>query len=231
MRSCEAPKPTIGRDPRFMKTLALVMTALLLLAAQADARTKNSNTTAQAPAEPASQKPVKDILYAQPFTLVKGYKNDWSKERELVSSGVLVVLEVDPALVEPRDVAEPILYAGNTPVQRLNHGEQSGRVIGIVPGVADLAGSPIWFGAPGLPERVTAETVRAERARAEKSGIRPFAAEKLRSVMRPPAAAPDFAALLRDQVAPLVLEYSPQEKDLAETWRLPVAKASPKQQR
>jgi len=214
-----------------MKILALVMTALLLLAAQADVRTKNSNTTAQAPAEPASQKPVNDILYAQPFTLVKGYKNDWSKERELVFSGVLVVLEVNPALVEPRDAAEPILYAGNTPVQRLNHGEQSGRMIGIVPGVADLAGSPIWFGAPGLPERVTAEAALAERARAEKSGIRPFAAEKLRSVMRPAATAADLAALLRDQVAPLVLEYSPQEKGLAETWRLPVAKASPKQQR
>ncbi len=49
--------------------------------------------------------------------------------------------------------------------------------------------------------------------------------------MRPAATAADLAALLRDQVAPLVLDYSPQEKDLAETWRLPVAKASPKQQR
>lgn len=214
-----------------MKILALVVTALLLLAAQAAAQTKNSNTAAQAPSESASQKPVKDILYAQPFTLVRGYKNDWSKERELVSSGLLVVLEVDPVLVEPRDAAEPILYAGNTPVQRLNHGDRSGRVIGIVPGTADLTGSPIWFGAPGLPERVTAETARAERARAEKSGIHPFGAERLRSVMRPAATAADLAALLRDQVAPLVLDYSPQEKDLAETWRLPVAKASPKQQR
>lgn len=214
-----------------MKILAFVMTALLLLAAQAAAGTKNSIATAQAAAAPLSAKPVKDILYAQPFTLEKGYKNDWSKEREVVSSGVLVVLEVDPTLVEPRDAAEPILYAGNTPVQRLNHGQQSGRVIGIVPGVADLAGSPIWFGLPGLPEHVTPETVRAERAQAEKSGIRPFAAEKLRSVTRSPAAAPDLAALLRDQVAPLVLEYSPQEKNLAEAWRLPVAKASPKQKR
>lgn len=214
-----------------MKILAFVITPLLLLGAQAAAVTANSNTRAQTAAAPLSPKPVNNILYARPFTLAKGYINAWSKERALVSSGVLVVLEVDPILVEPRDAAEPILYAGNTPVQRLNHGDQSGRVIGIVPGAADLAGSPIWFGAPGLPERVTAETTRAERARAEKSGIRPFTAEKLRSVMRPPAAAADLAALLRDHAAPLVFEYSPQEKDLADAWRLPPAKASPKQPR
>jgi hypothetical protein len=157
-----------------MKILAFVMTALLLLGAQAAAGMEMSNTTTKTAAAPPSPKPVNDILYVQPFTLAKGYVNSWSKERALVSSGVLVVLEVDPVLVEPRDAAEPILYAGNTPVQRLNHGDRSGRVIGIVPGVADLADSPIWFGAPGLPERVTAETTRAERALAEKSGIRPF---------------------------------------------------------
>ena len=34
----------------------------------------------------------------------------------------------------------------------------------------------------------------------------------------------DFYVLLRDHVAELVLEYSPPEKHLADTWRLPVAK-------
>ena len=218
-----------------MKTLAFVMTALLFSGANSNATAQKAAApkpvrdipTAQKAGAPPSPKPIKDILYAQPFTLAKGYRNDWSKERALVSSGVLVVLEVDPVLVAPRDAPEPVLYAGSTPVQRLNHGDRSGRVIGIVPGAADLAGSPIWFGAPGLPERVTAETTRTERARAEESGIRPFTAEKLRSVTRQPAAAADLAVLLRDHVAPLVIEYSPQEKDLADVWRLPTAKAPP----
>lgn len=211
-----------------MKTSAFLVISGLLLGTTSAAQTEKSTATTQAAVVPT---PVRDILYAQPFTLAKGYVNNWSKAREIVSSGVLVVLEVDPALVVPRDALEPILYAGNTAVQRLNHGEQSGRVVGIVPNVRDLAGSPIWFGAPGLPERVTAETVRAERARAEKSGIRPFVAEKVRSVTRPAAAAADLAALLRDQAAALLLEYSPQEKELAETWRLPVSKAPPKERR
>ena len=226
------PRGTRGRTEKgitVMRVLAFVMAALLVVSAQTS-RTRTSNTTAQT-AAPQLPRPVKDILYAQPFTLTKGYTNTWSKGHELVSSGVLVVLAVDPALVQPRDALEPILYAGSTPVQRLNQGGQSGRVIGIVPGATDLVGFPIWFGAPGLPERVTAAAARAERARAEKSGIRPFSAAKLRSVTRPAAAAADLAALLRDIASTLVSEYSPQEKHLANSWRLPTAKASPKQPR
>ena len=53
---------------------------------------------------------------ARPFTLQTPYRNDWSKERAMVSAGVLVVLEVDPALVVPRDSLEPVLYAGDVAV-------------------------------------------------------------------------------------------------------------------
>ncbi len=113
--------------------LLMFVTALLLASAQVS-EIGTSHAAAQT-AAPQLPRPVKDILYAQPFKLTKGYTNTWSKGRELVSSGVLVVLAVDPALVVPRDALEPILYAGSTPVQRLNHGCQSGRVIGIVPGV------------------------------------------------------------------------------------------------
>ncbi|HEV2197627.1 MAG TPA: hypothetical protein VGR55_18720 [Candidatus Acidoferrum sp.] len=212
-----------------MRILTFVMAALLLVSGQA-AWIGTSPAAAQT-AAPQPPRPVKDILYAQPFKLTKGYTNTWNKGHELVSSGVLVVLAVDPALVQPRDSLEPILYVGSTPVQRLNHGGQSGRVIGIVPGATDLAVSPIWFGAAGLPERVTAASARAELSRAQKIGIRPFTVDKLRSVTHPAAVAADLAALLRDVASTLVSEYSPQEKYLANSWRLPTAKASPKQPR
>ena len=226
--------PRIQREGRVMRVLAFVTAALLLVGVQASGSGTSQSGTSHAGAQTAAPqflKAVNDILYAQPFTLKKGYTNTWSKGHELVSSGVLVVLAVDPALVQPRDALEPILYAGSRPVQRLNHGGQSGRVIGIVPGASDLAGSPIWFGAPGLPERVTAAAARAELARAEKSKIRPFTADKLRSVTHPAVAAADLAALLRDVASTLVSKYSPQEKYLADSWRLPTAKASPKQPR
>jgi hypothetical protein len=206
------------KGTRIMKLFPFVITAFPLLAAQVAA-------TRPSPA------PVNDILLVQPFTLQQGYRNSWSKERAVVSSGVVIVLAVDPTLAARRNAAEPVLYAGNTPVQRLNDGGQSGRLIGIVPGTRDLRGVPIWFGAPGLPERATAESARVERAQAEKSGIRPFPPEKLRTVARPTVAVADQTALLRDHVAPLLLQYSPQEKELAEAWRLPVATAPPKQPR
>src|SRR6185369_1749904 len=135
-------------------------------------------------ARPATPAPVKSILFAQPFTLETPFINTFSKEREKVSNGVLIVLEVDPALVVPRNTLEPVLYAGNVTVQRLNQGEQSGRVIGIVPGTINLATAPIWFGTPALPERVTQSTVQYERGLAERAGVRAFPPAQLSSIQR-----------------------------------------------
>ena len=209
-----------------MKLLAAAFAvSLVVMPAVVASQTVSRGDQIAIPSTPA---PVKDILYARRFTLETPYKYTWSKERPMVSTGVLVVLEVDPALVVPRNELEPVLYAGNVPVQRLNYGHPSGRVIGIIPGNIDLTTAPIWFGSPELPERVTESIVRAERARAERVGVRAFPQAKISAVERPVAAAKDLAALLRDVAADLVYQYSPQEKELAESWRLPVAKAPPR---
>jgi hypothetical protein len=209
-----------------MKLLAAAFaTYLLVVPTLGLAQTAGHDAERAVPATPA---PIKNILAARAFTLETPYPYTWSKERIMVSTGVLVVLEVDPAYVVPRDTLEPVLYAGNVPVQRLNHGNVSGRVIGIVPGNIDLASVPIWFGSPELPERVTASTVESERMSAERAGIRALPQARIASASQPPVAAKDLAALLRDVGAELVLEYSPQEKELAESWRLPTAKAPPK---
>jgi len=183
------------------------------------------------PPVPKTPSAVIDLVFARPFTLTKGYKYNWSKVRPIVRSGTLVVLKVDPNLVVPRNSAEPVLYAGNQTVQRLNHGHKSGHVIAIIPGKIDLTQAPIWFGRPGLPERVTAQMIKSERALADAAKIRPFAAKKVKTVTKERLKVSDLFSLLRDYAANLVLEYSPQEKNLAETWRLPVARVSPKQQR
>jgi hypothetical protein len=177
-----------------------------------------------AAAPPKTPAPVTDVLATRRFKLAQPYVNTWSKDRDHVASGTLVVLKVDPAYVVPRDALEPVLYAGEVPVQRLNRGDRSGRVIGIVPGNVDLASAPIWFGPPFLPDHVTATTARAERARAEQAGLRPFAEARLKAVERAAVTAKDLAALLRDVAAPLVNEFSPQEKDLADSWRRSDAK-------
>lgn len=222
--------PGKGTTAMHLLTFLIVACALVVMPAAATQTTTRPPTAAKPPQViPSAAQPVKDILVAQPFTLNEGYRNDWSKQRSTVTSGVIVVLEADPRLAMRREAAEPILYAGNTPLQRLNN-PGSGRVIGIVPGVVDLSGVPIWFGSPGLPDRVTPESARAERAQAGKRGITAFPSGKLRGITRASVAAPDLAALLRDHIAPLVLQYSPEEKELAESWRLPVVSAPRKPQ-
>ena len=182
----------------------------------------------ESPPVPTTPAAVSDLVYARPFTLAEGYQYDWSADRPIVRSGTLVVLKVDPDLVLPRNSAEPVLYAGNQPLQRLNQGHESGYVIAIIPGEIDLTQTPIWFGRPELPERISAQTVQSERALAEAADIQPFAAETVQNVSQERLQAADLFSLLRDHVANLVLEYSPQERDLAETWRLPVATAAPR---
>ena len=187
--------------------------------------TCQSNTPPSHIAAPATPAAVKGILAARRFTLGTPFPYSWTKEHIMVSSGTLVVLEVDPALVVPRDTLEPVLYAGNVPVMRLNHGHKSGRVVGIIPGDVNLVATPIWFGAPELPGRVTTAMAEAERARAEKAGaLRTFGQSPIVGLDQSVAASQDLAALLRTVAADLVLKYSPQEKDLADQWRLPVAK-------
>jgi hypothetical protein len=166
---------------------------------------------------------VADVVHIQPFALEQGYDYDWRQERPFIKSGTLVVFKVNPDYVYPRNAAEPVLYVGNETAQRLNQGNESGFVIAIIPGEIDLGREPVWFGTPELPERVNADTVQLERARAEAAGIKPFDAERVKSVTRERTGASDLASLLREPVAELLLKFSPQEKALAETWRLPVA--------
>lgn len=165
---------------------------------------------------------IEELLFAQPFVLEQGYQHTWGKDPVMIHRGTLVVLKVDPALVVPRNAAEPILYAGSNTVQRLNHGHESGHVIGIIPGVVDLKSTPIWFGHPGLPDHVTEESIKKELELARKAEIQPFPAEKIEAVTKQTLRAPNLAKFLSEQVAELVLKFSPAEKELVQKWQLPV---------
>lgn len=184
-------------------------------------------SNAQTPARPGAYPvAVEDLLYARPFALASGYRFSGNQEEPATIKGLIVVLRVDPSLVVPTESPEPILYAGDQPVQRLNWGHPSGHVIGIIPGAFDLATQPVWFGEPEISSRSTPERKNAERARAN-ARMKAFGAEKVKQSTRAPVESEDFAALLRGEIAELVLEYAPQESELARKWRLPEAIAKP----
>ncbi len=175
--------------------------------------------------EPAPKTPtvVRDVLHVRPFTLETGYLFTWVPERPTVDRGVIVVLSVDPALVVPRNAPEPILYAGDRVVERLNWGNESGRVIAIIPGSFDVASEPIWFGSPGLPGRVPRDQVRAELATVNRT-FKAIPAGRAYAITEPEIRSRNFAELLKGELAELVLRFSPQESELARKWRLPEAR-------
>jgi len=165
--------------------------------------------------------PVIDIVSIQPFRLEKSFKYDWRSERPDVSSGLLIVIKVDPRLVAPTNGLQPVLYAGSHTVQRINQGNESGFVIGIIPGQIDLSKEPIWFGTPALPERIDAKTISIELANAKRSGIASLKSADMQSRTRNLIVAPDLTTLLRQYAAAFILEFSPQETHLTDAWRLP----------
>ncbi len=185
------------------------------------------------PAIPATPATVTDLIYARTFTLEKGFDFFWSKERPNVTTGTLLVLKVDPALVYPREIAMPVLYVGDHTAQRINHGHKSGHVIAVVPGVIDLSKTTIWFGSPESPWNIDTATAKSEQKVAVNAGIKPFSKEKVNAALVKGGerlAFKDMTTLLREIVAPLIEEYSPQEKLLIDDLRRPVLnKKKPKE--
>jgi hypothetical protein len=189
------------------------------------------------PPLPATPAAVQRLIHAQPFVLEQGYEFEWRADRPVIKSGWLLVLQVDSALVFPRQVAEPVLYVGKTTAERINIGHQSGRVVAIVPSALGkdnepelkLAESLMWFGNPGLPEQVDEGQVESSRVAATRHGIKPFDSESI-------ALAREARALiqaenreaLRNVAADLIATYSPQEAELIESIRAEAAAALPK---
>lgn len=201
-----------------MKLITLAAAALVATAAM------TVTLTAAPPAIPFTPAPAQDILFAQPFTLSEGYAYGWSKERPTVTSGQIVVFQVNPDLVYPRQTAEPVLYVGATSAERLNVGYTSGRVVAIVPDAIGNDGKPVpqdiskaWFGRPGLPGEIDSKTVAEEARLAGNGGIQKLAADKIDAARA--AAGNQTARLARKHellglAARLLQQYSPDEVDL-----------------
>jgi hypothetical protein len=197
---------------------ALVASAILLTAAA---------TLLAAPPSAKTPAAVDEVAYARPFTLNDGFRYEWCSEPFTLTKGTILVLKANPQLVIPRETGEPVLYVGTHAAMRLNQGDKSGYVIAVVPGDVDLTKDLVWFGTPELPDRINAARVQAERQQAEKAGIKPLSPERAKAAATAGGTrvnTQDMSALLRDTIGGLVEHYSPQEKYLAETWRLPVIK-------
>jgi hypothetical protein len=178
----------------------------------------------EVPPIPSMPAAVDGLVYARSFSLTEGFMFDLRKERPEVKEGLLLVLKADEALLVPRAALMPVLYVGDQTAERLNMGDKSGHVIAIVPGKPDLTKAPIWFGTPRFPEKIDHAVIKAEREMAEEAGIRPLPADQVKAALAlggDPIKATNLREVLRREAAELILKYSPQEKHIAEGFRVP----------
>jgi hypothetical protein len=166
-----------------------------------------------------------ELIYARPFQLDESFPFLWRKERSQVTEGTLLVIKADKELLVPRAAPMPVLLVGDQTVQQLNYGHESGYRVVIVPGHPDLEQTPIWFAAPNYPDWMDATAIQAERVKAEAAGIRPFAAKQIQAARDRGGRclqAKSLDEVLRTEAAELILRYSPQERHIAEGYRVPV---------
>jgi len=216
------------RSKTAKRILFLGLLGGLVAGAAAWRRQQGEGAPAAFPERAATPVAAWDLVYARPFTLDRPYRHAWRAERPLVECGWLVVLAADPALLVPRETAEPVLYVGDQTAERFNKGHLDGALVAIVPAergadgtpLSELAGAPVWFGTPELPEEVDAATVAREAELAARAGIQPLSAAavaRAREAGEPPLALPAREELERE-AARLVLRFAPGEQDLAQGW-------------
>jgi len=200
-----------------------VLAGLAVLVAVGSLALRATEERAPTPAE-RSAAPVRALVLARPFVLERASAHVWRAEAPSYDAGYLVVLDVDPAFVVPRQTEEPVLYAGAETVERVNHGATSGRVVGIVPAARgadgapalDLASTTFFFGPEALPERIRESDARHELQRAVRAGTRPFPAEEVAAAL---SRGGDILRLASrdelDEIAGvLVLDHAPEDQDV-----------------
>ncbi len=165
------------------------------------------------------------LVRAIPFRLDESYTHYYRSDQPDITEGWIVVLGVSPELVRPTNDFQPVLYAGlpdgTQTLERINQGHLDGVSIAFLPGDIDdprgLAETPIWFGAPELPERLTTPMIEAEAERIGSLKVFEVSAAALRTA----EPAPDVLLLpdrttLEETAAALIIQYAPSERDLAE---------------
>ncbi len=176
------------------------------------------------PAEPTAS-PV-TVVRVQPFVLERPATHWYRAERPAYAAGAILVLEVDPDLAHRRQGYEPVLFAGAETLERINDGSASGYQVVVLPAPMDADGVPIldlvpvFFGAPALPEEITALDAARARDKALAAGVASPSMEVLHAVTRPMVTLED-AWDLAFAASYVIEEFSPTERDLIDGLRVP----------
>ena len=180
-----------------------------------------SAAAAAAPVVPAV--PQLELVHAEGFRTEQPFRHVWRQDQPLVDHGWLLVLAGDPAAMVPRQTKEPVLFVGAQTADRVNTGQDSGRLVVIVPGDFRLEDAPIFYGARNLPEELRQPHIDAELAAALAAGASAPSADAIAAATADGGTVRRFATdfELRLRAIELVEQHSPTEKDLIAGWRVP----------
>lgn len=197
---------------------AAIATAIVLAVAQS-----RSTQPSPSPAPGAPTVRQLELVHAERFTVQQPYVHRYRADTPLVSDGWLLVLAGDPAWLQVRQTRMPVLYVGAQTAERVNTGQQSGKLVVLVPGDFALQNAPIFLGGVALPEELRQLDIDAELAGARTAGaVAPTAATLAKVVQPGRTFATDYE--LRQRAIDLVEQFSPVEKDLIAGWRVPLVK-------
>ena len=200
-----------------------LIVAIVIAAVAAAMNKSESAASGQSRPAASARGPEIGVLHAQRFELARPAKHTWRRGWPEYDSGWLLVLDLDPTQVRPRQTLEPVLFVGRQTAWRVNVGAESGHVVAVVPGDFSLTDAPLFFGEPALPERIEAADISRELARARADGVRPPTADQVSSVLGGELRLPDVQAL-EALAVDLVERYSPQEQDWVRSMRVPLLK-------
>lgn len=170
---------------------------------------------------PTSIDGVRGVILARAFTLDDPATWAWSSEHPAFDSGTLLLLDVDPELLKPRQVGVPLLMAGDLPVERASLGWPSGHLLVVVPSSVDVRKVPFYFGSTELPERTDHQRGGQELQAALAAGARPLGYDAWTRAFLDGGAPLHLKNMdaLYHQMAPLIETWAPEEQDTARLYR------------
>jgi hypothetical protein len=204
---------------------ALVLGAAAVTVVVVVSRGRDAQSPAAVPAAapmPAVQQ--LELVHAERFEVAQPYVHQWrAAPQPLVTNGWLLVLAGEPSSLVARQMKMPLLQVGAETAERVNVGDQSGKLVVLVPGDFALTDAPIFLGSPALPEEVGQPQLDAELATARANGAKATDAATVAKVSAPRREfANDYELRLR--AIELVERFSPQEQDLIRGARVPLVK-------
>lgn len=127
-------------------------------------------------ADPESTPPVVEaVTWAQPFEVTEPMAYPMRADRPEVRQGWMLEVRVPPGSSRVQSIHSPVVYVGDWPSRRANLTSDGTCLALWVPGTVDWGATPIFFGPPIPPEKVSPEQAADAAAAAAEAGQIPEA--------------------------------------------------------